>query len=294
MLPVNYGGHAAYQDTFVSEFLNLFPNPFAVPKHTWDIIVKFWYPGLSETDTIMQEFYSLTGKPATRFPSCLLRSYLLSIVLKANSITEWCRLLKITPLYAILSGFNADDTPDVGTFYDFFHRLWQSDKDNCISQIKHKKAKPKKGKKRGDKTPCDTDSAAAKLLPLMQRINLPNNNPFCLIFRLYKAQFLDESVRRGLINSRRFSLVGDGTPLEMARLERSKRICGCPKGCGCKRKLSQPDCSWGWDSSRNKYFLDTTSTCLLLLVLKMTFLFFQCLGVLPDMICSPSCILFSL
>lgn len=101
MLPVNYGGHSAYQDTFVSEFLDLFPDPFAVPKQTWDIIVKFWYLDLSETDTIMQEFYSLLGKPATRFPSCLLRSYLLSIALKVDSITEWCRLLKITPLYAI-------------------------------------------------------------------------------------------------------------------------------------------------------------------------------------------------
>ena len=178
MLPVIYGGYTAYQNTFVSEFLNLFPDPFAVPKQTWDIIVKFWYLDLSETDTIMQEFYSLLGKPATRFPSCLLRSYLLSIVLKVDSITEWCRLLKITPLYAILSGFNADDTPGVGTFYDFFNRLWQSDKDNYIRQVKHKKAKPEKGKKRVDKTPCDTDSAAAKLLPLLQRIHLPNNNPF--------------------------------------------------------------------------------------------------------------------
>ena len=36
MLPVNYGGHAAYQDTFVSRFLDLFPDPFAVPEQTWD------------------------------------------------------------------------------------------------------------------------------------------------------------------------------------------------------------------------------------------------------------------
>ncbi len=256
MLPVNYGGHAAYQYTFVSEFLALFPDPFAVPKQTWDIIVKFWYLDLSETDTIMQEFYSLLGKPATRFPSCLLRSYLLSIVLKVDSITGWCRLLKITPLYAILSGFTSDDTPGVGTFYDFFNRLWQSDKDNYISQIKHKKAKPEKGKKRGDKTPCDTDSAASKLLPLLQRIHLPNNNPFYLIFRLYHEQFLNTSIRKGLIDPGRLSLSADGTPLETARLERSKKICGCPKGsgCRCKRKFSQPDCNWGWDSSRNKYF----------------------------------------
>lgn len=56
MLLVNYGAHAAYQDTFVSKFLKLFPNPFDVPKDTWNIIVKFWYLDLSETDTIMQEF----------------------------------------------------------------------------------------------------------------------------------------------------------------------------------------------------------------------------------------------
>ena len=146
MLPVNYGGHTAYQNTFVSEFLKLFPDPFAVPKQTWDVIVKFWYLDLSETDTIMQKFYSLLGKPATRFPSCLLRSYLLSTALKESSITEWCRLLKITPLYAILSGFPADDTPGVGTFYDFFNRLWQSDKNNYINQMKHKKPKPERVK----------------------------------------------------------------------------------------------------------------------------------------------------
>ena len=146
MLPINHGGHTAYQDTFVLEFLKLFPNPFIVPKKIWDIIVKFWYLDLSETDSIMQEYYPLTGKPVKRFPSCMLRSYLLSIKLKITSITEWCRLLKINPLYAILSGF-----------------------------------------------------------PVIDIENL--------------------------------SLAGDGTPIKTARLERSKRICDCPKGsdCGCKR-----------------------------------------------------------
>ena len=204
----------------------------------------------------MQEYYPLTGKPVKRFPSCMLRSYLLSIKLKITSITEWCRLLKINPLYAILSGFPVDDTPGVGTFYDFFNRLWQSDKNNYINQVKHKKQKPEKGKKHGDKTPCNKNSVASKLLPLLERIELPNNNPFYLIFRLYKAQFLDISVGKGLIDIENLSLAGDGTPIETARLERSKRICDCPKGsdCGCKRKFSQPDCNWGWDSSRDRYF----------------------------------------
>lgn len=33
MLPVNYGGHTAYQNTFVSEFLFLFPTRLEKAKH---------------------------------------------------------------------------------------------------------------------------------------------------------------------------------------------------------------------------------------------------------------------
>ena len=129
----------------------------------------------------------------------------------------------------------------------------------------------------------------------MQRINLPDNNPFYLVFRLYKIQFLDASIRKGLINPRQLSLAGDGTPLETARLERSKRICDCPRGsdCGSRRKFSQPDCNWGWDSSGNKFFSATIPACLLLQIPKTTFLFFLCSSVLPGMTCCPSCILFS-
>ena len=105
MLPCNPGGHAAFQDTFVSQFLKFYPDPFVLPKNTWDYIVQFWYLDLSKTDSIMQECYSVFG-PEPRLPSCMLRSYLLALKLKVTSITVWCRMLKETPLYAILSGFS--------------------------------------------------------------------------------------------------------------------------------------------------------------------------------------------
>ena len=129
MLPVNIGGHSAYQDTFVSEFLKFYPDPFSLSKSTWDYIVPFWYLDLSMTDSIMQECYSIFG-PEPRLPSCMLRSYLLALKLKVTSITVWCRMLRETPLYAILSGFSFGDTPGVGTFYDFFSRIWQDDEYN--------------------------------------------------------------------------------------------------------------------------------------------------------------------
>ena len=81
MLPYNPGGHAAYQDTFVSDFLKFYPDPFVLSKSTWDYIVQFWYLDLSLTDSIMQDCYSVFG-PVPRLPSCMLRSYLLALKLK--------------------------------------------------------------------------------------------------------------------------------------------------------------------------------------------------------------------
>lgn len=47
MLPCNPGGHAAYQDTFVSDFLKFYPDPFVLSKDTWEYIIQFWFLDLS-------------------------------------------------------------------------------------------------------------------------------------------------------------------------------------------------------------------------------------------------------
>ena len=73
--------------------------------------------------------------------------------------------------------------------------------------------KPPKGKRKGDKTPCDSSSTASKLLPLLDRWQLKQENPFSLIFRLYRQQFLDCSVKNGLMDPAHLALAGDGTPI---------------------------------------------------------------------------------
>ena len=95
---------------------------------------------LSFTDQMMKSKYSKYG-PAPRIPSCMQRSYLLSIDFKVTSITEWVAQLKINPLYAILSGFDVGNTPGVGTFYDFFSRLWDAE-DNNLNPHLHKLKTP--------------------------------------------------------------------------------------------------------------------------------------------------------
>lgn len=257
MLPIISGGHSAYQDTFVSEFLKYYPDPFSLPKDIWDVIIEFWYMDLSQTDAIMQERYSKLG-PEPRLPSLMLRSYLLSLRLKVTSITVWVSLLKTCPLYAILSGFPVGDTPGIGTFYDFFSRLWLSESNNLSPKERYVKEKVAKGKKKGDKTPTNTETMCSRLLPFLEKRPQKATHPFSLIFKLYFQQFLSRSVKKDLINPAHFSLAGDGTPIRTSAILRSKRICDCrDKGifdCKCKRKFSQPDCNSGWDSSRECYF----------------------------------------
>jgi len=125
MLPVNSGGHSAYQNFVVLNLRKYYPNPDALARSTLDIIERFWNLNLSYTDEFLRNTYSMFG-PEPRTPFCMQRSYLLSIDFKVTSLTGWAAQLKINPLYAILSGFEFGDTPGVGTFYDFLDRLLDS------------------------------------------------------------------------------------------------------------------------------------------------------------------------
>ena len=117
MLPVNSGGHSAYQDFVTENLRKYYPNPNALPRATWDIIERFWNLDLSYTDELLRDKYSIFG-PKPRTPSCMQRSYLLSIDFKVDSITDWATQLKINPLWIFLCGNTAspaDGEPSVRT-----------------------------------------------------------------------------------------------------------------------------------------------------------------------------------
>ena len=87
LLPVNCGSHADYQNFVTENLRKYYPNPDAIARSTWDIIERFWALDLSYTDQLMRDKYSKFG-PAPRTPSCMQRSYLLSIDFKVTSLTE--------------------------------------------------------------------------------------------------------------------------------------------------------------------------------------------------------------
>ena len=153
MKPFNPGGHPAYQDFFVSHFLAFYPDPFALPKDTWEVIVQFWYLDLSPTDSLMQDCYSIFGPPP-RLPSGMLRSYLLALKFKFTSITDWCNKLCECPLYAVLSGFPTNDTPALAPFTIFLTASGRMIPQIVRPKTASRNSKPQRARRRGTRLPA--------------------------------------------------------------------------------------------------------------------------------------------
>jgi hypothetical protein len=61
--------------------------------------------------------------------------------LENYSVTRWVKILKKDKLLATICGFDPDDVPGIGTFYDFLNRFWLSN--NCPGKIMSPHKKPK-------------------------------------------------------------------------------------------------------------------------------------------------------
>lgn len=184
MLPVNCGSHSGYQKFVVKNLRKYYPNPDSLPRSTWGIIDRFWNLDLSYTDEKLKNRYSVFGpKPRTR-------SYLLSLDFKVTFLTEWAAQLKINPLYAILSGFEFGDTPDVGTFYDFFNRLWDSNEDNLSPHIHPIKAAVKKPSAKGAKAKPVEKISVEQLLQKPENTSFSiSEQPYGSLFDLFNREF---------------------------------------------------------------------------------------------------------
>lgn len=252
--------HSDYQH-FVLQQLRNFGGPGMVLLHKdWPLVAKFWMTDLSPITTLLRDDYSDRG-PDAKDPASMLRCTLIYLMTHPEKgLTAWVNILKRTPIYAILSGFDFDDLPGVGTFYDFFKRLWPVvDKNLKPKKQRKRKPKPKKGKK-GEKAPISKPDRVKRLVEWMLRhADKKTALPADRLFHFFQSQFLSVSARLGLFGDvSALSTAGDGTPIVTAAYPRSKSTCDCrARGiadCNHPRLYSQPDCNAGWDSAREKYF----------------------------------------
>ena len=83
---------------------------------------------------------------------------------------------------------------------DFFDRLWDSDDSNLSSHIHPVKTKVKKPKTKGAKAESVEKVTVAELLSQLENtVFAPEQQPYHSLLQIYKKQFLDVSVSKGLI-----------------------------------------------------------------------------------------------
>ena len=252
--------HATYQDSTLQCLHQHYSGgTFVIVNKDWPLVAKLWMADLSYITTLLQNSYDAKG-PQPRDPASMLRSYLLFLMAKPEiGVTEWINEMKRIPYYAILSGFEPGNIPGVGTFYDFFKRLWAASGNNLKPKKQKRKRKPKKGKK-GEKAPTTTPGKVKRLVEWVirhaaKKTDLPSDR----LFHFFQTQILTFSAKLGLLGDMNaLSAAGDGTPVVTAAYPRSKSICSCRAqglaNCNHPRIYSQPDCDSGWDSAREKYF----------------------------------------
>ena len=253
--------HAVYQDSVIERLRQYYSGgAFVIANDDWHLVAKLWITDLSNITTLLQDCYDAKG-PQPRDPASMLRSYLLFLMVKPEiGITEWVREMIRVPYYAIISGFEPGDIPGVGTFYDFFKRLWAASGNNLKSKKQRRKRKPKKGKKKGEKAPTTTPGKVKRLVDwLIRHAAKKTELPFDRLFHFFQTEILAVSAKLGLLGDMiSLSVAGDGTPIATASYPRSKSTCNChAQGlakCNHPRIYSQPDCDSGWDSARERYF----------------------------------------
>lgn len=187
---------------------------------------------------ILKTLYSPVKRAPYRDPVSISRSLTLMTLLKISSITKWVKETRSSSLWAILAGFAPNDTPGIGTYYDFFKRIIDGpyskpcehkvQRSDFICGTHKRNLKSEKEAKKDDLDP--NQSQSEKLAKeLLAQASKPRPEGFQKILEdLLIRTGLLPSIEQGLLQDLHNLVVsGDGSILETAASSHGKPTCSC-------------------------------------------------------------------
>lgn len=258
----NIRSHESYLQFIVEEFEKGCISKSFLKDFYFDPIVWCSLIDLTDTAKLLKHRYSSNKRGRKpRNPCDMLRSLMLMHYQKETSVDKWVFILKTTPIFAILSGFPPENVPGVGTFYDFFNRLWLGSTPHLTNRKKRKLKKPRKKGKKNQKIEPKNPKIVEKLVKraLKSKEVRYTSKAHDQLQILFQSLFVEKSKSDGLLgNTQLLSILGDGTPVVTGGRPYGRFLCDCRKQgnwkCQCERNFSDPDADYGWDSSREKYY----------------------------------------
>ena len=218
----------------------------------------------------LKPYYSTQGRPA-KHQSEIFRSLILMVDQGEISLTRWQAKVDSDNILALMIGCKPGHTPPLGSYYDFIDRLWlrsksieHENRERLYTFNRKPSGKLSKNKKLPNRNPAVVDKVAKFLL----KGRSFDKRPERLVQEVFSLIAVVPSLELGLIDTRKrkasggLTVSGDGTCLHCHSSSRGIKVCDCRKhgvyDCKCKRRFSDPDAGWGWDSYLGQYFYGHT------------------------------------
>jgi hypothetical protein len=221
-------------------------------------ISKLYILDLDPLGNIVTHLYSSTGRPAIN-QDAIMRSFILMNSLGYYSITKWYRELHFNHLYCYIIGVEPSNIPSIGAHYDFINRFWCADDSYDKPKLLNFYRKPKKKYKKNEKKPPKSKETVKKLVSQILKGRSLKRRPERIFQSIFAKIAVEPSANLGLLkNTNKLSISGDGTCIETGAGSRGVKVCSCKDNgiynCKCKRRFSDPNATWGWDSHHERWF----------------------------------------
>jgi hypothetical protein len=226
-----------------------------------DAISKMLILNLDPLEAQIAPLYPPTGKMADRQME-IFRSF---VLMKHVGIplNNWVAKLKNNPVLRTIAGFTDLNMPQTSSYYDFMNRIVKLDE---RPRTKAFKRKPKTKLGKNVKLPPKNPNITTKLKDayfddeekFMRRLS---GRAERYLQKIFASVAVNPSIEMGLI-TQNADISGDGTCIETGACSYGRKICDCQKNgifkCDCPRKFSDPNATWGWDSSKERWFYGYT------------------------------------
>lgn len=261
----HWKSHKNYQEKLLACLLLFYETERSRVVAMEKSLSKLYLLDLDPLLPIIKPLFSDFGRPAENQQG-IIRSLVLMLDSDKHSITEWSIKVASDRLLCIACDFKFGDAPSVGSYYDFINRLWLASHNVHVKRSKTLRSfhfKPRKKLKAGKKLPPKHSGVVKKFVKLAIRNAIPDYRPEKIFQEFMARCVVDVSAKMGLLgNIDALSAAADGTTYYSGASHYGIRVCDCKsKGiynCQCKRRYSDPDACWGWDSYREQWFYGDT------------------------------------
>ena len=252
----NWQSHNDYLNFATEKLISISKNnPHSLYEYETEIS-KLLILNLDNLKEIISPLYSNIGRPSNFQPE-IFRSFILMNTL-GITLDKWILKLNHNSTLQAAIGVTEDNIPCASSHYDFINRLINIDE---CSRVKPKNPKPQKKLGKNVKLPNKHPKIVEKLVAKILSGRSFSFRPEKTLQTIFARVAVDSSLELGII-SENLDVSGDGTCIKTGASSYGVKICDCKsKGiynCDCGRKFSDPNATWGWDSSKEQYFYGYT------------------------------------